>query len=121
MAHFGKKHRQDTTDGDSIKLVDLAALRPGGVLVRAHILEIESTPIVGENVAEPAFDCTLRIEMLIDYDKPYQVKIRQRLTGSALARITGDYIIAPAWVDPKDRFEVAVDVSAGQIEHTPPD
>lgn len=121
MAHFGKKHRQDTGDSGDVRLVDLAVLRPGGVLVRAHILEIESTPVVGEDVAEPTFDCTMRLEMLIDYDKPYEVKVRQRLTNFALLRITGDYIIAPAWVDPKDRFEVAVDVGAGQIEHTPPD
>ena len=63
MAHFGKKHRQDTGDSGDVRLVDLAVLRPGGVLVRAHILEIESTPIVGENVAEPAFDFFLMISL----------------------------------------------------------
>ncbi len=119
MSRFGKKDKQNTPDGDSVRLTDPAALRGKGVLVRARVLEIESTPIVGENVFDPLYDCTLSLEVHIDYDELYQVKVRQRLTKSALGMISGDFIVAPVWVDPMDRLHVAVDVGAGQIEHSP--
>ena len=118
MSLFGKKDKQNTADS-GVRLTDPAALRPGGVLVRARILEIESRPIVGENVVDPVYDCTLKLEVHIDYDALYEVKVRQRLSRSALGMISGDYIVAPAWVDPTDRLQVAVDVGAGQIEHAP--
>ena len=42
--------------------------------------------------------------------------------GAAGMRLdTGDYIVAPVWIDPKDLSRVAVDVTAGQIEHSPAD
>ncbi|MGD0272405.1 MAG: GNAT family N-acetyltransferase [Gaiellaceae bacterium] len=121
VALFGKKNKQSTADSDKVKLTDPAILRSTGVLVRARILEIESKSIVGENVVDPAYDCTLRLEVLIDYDAPYVVKVQQRLSRSILGLLSGDYIVAPAWVDPKDLSLVAVDVAAGQIEHAPAD
>jgi hypothetical protein len=121
VALFGKKNKQESAERKRVKLTDAAVLRRTGVLVRARILEIESKSIVGESIADPDYDCTLRLEVLIDYDEPYVVKVKQRLSMSILGLLSGDYIVAPAWVDPKDLSQVAVDVTAGQIEHAPPE
>ena len=121
MSLFGKKGKQSTAGSDSVRLTDPAALRSGGVLVRARILEIESEPSVGGSDVDQVYECTLKLEVHIDYDELYQVKVRQRLSKSALGMISGDFIVAPVWVDPMDRLHVAVDVGAGQIEHAPAD
>ena len=121
MALFDKKKKQDTAERKRVKLTDPAILRKEGVLARARILEIESKPSAGGSIVDPAYDCTLRLEVLVDYDEPYVVKVQQRLSRSILGLITGDYIVAPVWIDPKDLSRVAVDVTAGQIEHAPAD
>ena len=120
MSRFGKKDKQNTANSDSVMLTDPAVLRRNGVLVRARILEIESMPIVGENVADQLYDCTLKLEVHIDFDTRYEANVRQRLSRSALGLLGWDYVAAPAWVYPTDRLQVAVDVGAGQIEHAPP-
>jgi hypothetical protein len=113
MGLFGKK-----TAGDKeprAHLTDPAMLRRKGTLGRARILELESKPSVGGSMADPAYHCTLTLEVLPEEGEPYRAKVQQRMVRSILGQLTGDDVVAPAWIDPKDPGKVAVDVAAGPI------
>lgn len=47
------------------------------------------------------------------------MRVQQRISRSTLAHLTGEGVVAPAWVDPGDRSKVAIDVTVGEIERTP--
>jgi hypothetical protein len=90
-------------------------LRRKGTLGRARIVEIESKPSVGGSMADPAYHCTLTLEVMPDAGASYPAKVQQRFVRSILGQLTGDDVIAPAWIDPKNPSKVAVDVAAGPI------
>lgn len=118
---FGKQDRADDAGADlgRLRLTDPAMLRRKGVLARARILAIESKPSTGGSVADPAYQCTLTLEVRLPDQAPFEVKVQQRLVRSILGLLAGDAVVAAAWVDPKDHSRVAVDVAAGPIECDP--
>jgi hypothetical protein len=113
MGLFGKKKSDD--QGPRVHLTDPAMLRRKGTLGRARIIAIESKPSVGGTIADPAYHCTLALEVLPDGGDPYPAKVQQRMTRSILGQLTGDDVVAAAWIDPKDPGKVAVDVAAGPV------
>ena len=119
MGLFGKKDKDKGNTSGRARLTDPAMLRPKGVLARGRIIDIESKPSVGGSMADPAYQCTLRLEVRIAEEEPYEANVQQRLVRSALGLLSGDQVVAPVWVDPKDRSRVAVDVAAGPIEKSP--
>jgi hypothetical protein len=121
MGLFGKKDKTDTSAGGRARLTDPAMLRSKGILARAQILEIESKPSVGGTMADPAYHCTLKLEVRLPDEAPYEAHVQQRLPRSILGLLAGDRVVAAAWVDPKDHSRVAVDAAAGPIETAPAD
>jgi hypothetical protein len=113
MGLFGK----GKADGAAprARLTDPAALRRKGTLGKARVLEIESKPSVGGSMADPAYHCTLSLEVLPEGGEPYRVSVQQRMVRSTLGQLTGDEVVAPAWIDQKDPSKVAIDVAAGPI------
>jgi hypothetical protein len=118
---FSKKDKATTGDGTRARLTDPAMLRRKGILARARILAIESKPSVGGSMADPAYHCILRLEVQLEGETPYEANVQQRIVRSSLGLLTGDDVVAPVWVDPKDRSRVAVDVAAGPVGHAPPE
>jgi hypothetical protein len=119
MGLFGKKDKDGESGGGRMRLTDPAMLRRKGVLGRARILSLESKPSVGGSIADPAYQCTFKLQVELDGEAPFEANVQQRMVRSALASLTGDGVIAPAWVDPKDRSKVAIDIAAGPIENSP--
>jgi hypothetical protein len=113
MGFFGNKK----TGGDEprVHLTDPAMLRRKGTLGRARILEIESKPSVGGSMADPAYHCALTLEVLPDGGEPYRAKVQPRMVRSILGQLTGDDVVAPAWIDPRNPGKVAVDIAAAPI------
>lgn len=121
MPLFGKGDKPDASGADlgRARLTDPAMLRRKGVPARARILAIESRPSTGGSVSDPAYQCTLSLEVRLPGEAPFEVKVQQRLVRSILGLLAGDDVVAAAWVDPKDHSRVAVDVAAGPIERDP--
>jgi hypothetical protein len=112
MGLFGRKAAREPRP----RLTDPAMLRSKGVLGKARVLEIESKASVGGTMADPAYHCTLTLEVLPVDAKPYPLKVQQRMARSALAQLTGDDVVAPAWIDPVNPAKVAIDIAAGPVE-----
>jgi hypothetical protein len=115
MGLFGGKSEPKDGGNEPARLVDPAMLRRKGVQGHAHIISIESKPSTGGSTADPAYDCFIKLEASAEGIAPYVVTVRQRLVRSALAALTGDDVVAPAWLDPREPAKVAVDIAAGEI------
>jgi hypothetical protein len=113
MGLFGNK--KTGVDEVRVHLTDPGMLRRKGTLGRARILELESKPSVGGSMADPAYHCTLTLEVLPEGGDPYRAKVQQRMVRSILGQLAGEDVVAPAWIDPKDPGKVAVDVAAGPV------
>jgi hypothetical protein len=113
---FRKKDDADSAASARPRLTDPAALRRKGIQGRARILELESKASVGGSMADPAYHCTIRLEVQPPEGEAYEAAVQQRLVRSALGQITGEDVVAPVWIDPKDRMRVALDIAAGPIE-----
>ena len=116
MRVFTKKDKQDQPGVQKLRLTDAASMRGKGELARGRILAIESERTFGE-MAEPCCNSVLNLEVHADGQRSFAVTIRQRLTRTELEQLTGDNVIAPVWVHRKNPSTVAIDVTAGPIEH----